>query len=148
MMFIWFQSSHAIPQQLLDIHLFAFNISLAQTAMASTNGAADPNMDINFGLVLEAAHLMEFAILYALLIIASSTLGPLTFRKEFVAIMIAILYAFMDEIHQSFVPGRSISSVNLIKDYIGIFVAWLLIRQKFTHRKNQNRNRKMGKNLS
>ena len=49
-------------------------------------------------------------------------------NKEFVyvAILFSIVYALTDELHQSFVFGRSMSVGDFLIDCLGIFTAFLL----------------------
>lgn len=79
--------------------------------------------------IKESLHLIEFAILYVLLVLAL-----LTFRREFtpmlnvVCAVIAGLYGVTDEIHQSFYAYRSASWFDLVKDFTGIAVCFYFIR--------------------
>lgn len=79
--------------------------------------------------IKESLHLIEFAILYVLLVLAF-----LTGRREFSPSMniacavIAGLYGVTDEIHQSFYAYRSASWFDLIKDFTGILVCFYFIR--------------------
>ncbi|WP_078545783.1 VanZ family protein [Litchfieldia alkalitelluris] len=91
------------------------------------------------GGTLEFAHLIEFGILYVFLIVAFLTLGPLTKKKEVAALIIAITYSFIDEIHQYYVPYRSFSQIDMVKNLIGIWFFWWLVRRTY-----YNRNSKLG----
>ncbi|OLS41154.1 hypothetical protein BTR25_04635 [Bacillus sp. MRMR6] len=79
--------------------------------------------------IKESLHLIEFGILYVLLVLAF-----LTGRREFtpalnlVCAVIAGLYGITDELHQSFYPYRSASWFDLVKDFIGVGVAFYFIR--------------------
>ena len=44
----------------------------------------------------------------------------------FVAILISIIYATTDEIHQSFIPGRTPALTDVMIDSIGIIIAGIL----------------------
>lgn len=81
------------------------------------------------GTLFEMLHLLQFGILYLLLIIASLSFGKLTKRIEYVTIVVALLYGVLDEIHQIFVPFRSFSIVDLIKDVVGILIVYLIIHR-------------------
>ncbi|CEG29157.1 VanZ family protein [Bacillus sp. B-jedd] len=87
--------------------------------------------------IKESLHLVEFAILYGLFVIASLT-GKRKFKRSINMLLAAAaaLYGLTDEIHQSFYPYRSASLFDLFKDVLGIavvyyFVNGALFRGKF-----------------
>jgi VanZ family protein len=91
-----------------------------------------------FGFVLEDKflHFIEFSILSFLLFLAFSTSGN-TFVKKHIFILssiVGIVYAISDEIHQSFVPGRSCEFLDFVADTLGIvlvqMVIWLYLKKK------------------
>lgn len=114
MAFIWIQSSYFDPESLsgLSSHI-SFEVILF------------------LGIVLELSHLIEFGVLYVLFIMVFLSFGKLTYPKELLGIMLALFYGIMDEIHQLYVPFRSASFVDLIKDTIGILVFWWLIHRNY-----------------
>ena len=58
--------------------------------------------------------------------------------KLILVIIFSVLYAFSDEFHQSFVPGRSGSIIDVGIDSVGILVfGWRMIKIKI---KNRNEN--------
>ncbi|WP_174734280.1 VanZ family protein [Mesobacillus harenae] len=73
--------------------------------------------------IKESLHLVEFGILYILLFFAALTLDKFTPVMGFALMAIAGLYGVIDEIHQSFVPYRSATLIDVIKDVIGVLVA-------------------------
>ena len=81
----------------------------------------------NIGLdrfIKEGLHLVEFGILYALLFFAGLTFGG-RFKPlwSFLFMGVACLWGLVDEIHQSFVPYRSATVIDFVKDTIGVLVA-------------------------
>jgi VanZ family protein len=71
------------------------------------------------------AHATEYAVLGALLVRATGRTG--------LAIALGTLYAVSDEIHQTFVPGRMGSPVDVAIDAIGVacgVVLWQTIRAR------------------
>ncbi|WP_045518754.1 VanZ family protein [Neobacillus niacini] len=78
--------------------------------------------------IKESLHLIEFAILYVLLVLAFLTRrGPFTTGLNVLCAVIAGLYGLTDEIHQSFYPYRSASLFDLVKDVTGIAVCFYFI---------------------
>ena len=57
--------------------------------------------------IKESLHLVEFAILYGLLVLAVFTTGKFSYKWNVFCAVISILYGLSDEIHQSFMPYRS-----------------------------------------
>ena len=92
------------------------------------------------GSILELGHLILFAILYILIIIAVSTYGRITLKKEMIIVSLTFLCALVDELHQYYVPFRSASLIDIWKDGIGILVAWYMFRifAKFTGSRRYN----------
>ena len=79
------------------------------------------------GYIKESLHLVEFGILYLLLALALLTMRELNGTINVILILISCLYGLTDEIHQSFVPYRSATLIDLVKDVIGVLVAsWIL----------------------
>ncbi|WP_042354337.1 VanZ family protein [Bacillus rubiinfantis] len=79
--------------------------------------------------IKESLHLVEFAILYVLLVLALLTRRR-TFTPgwNFACALFAAFYGISDEIHQSFYPYRSASLFDLVKDFVGIAVCFYCIR--------------------
>lgn len=73
-------------------------------------------------------HASEFFVLGALLSLAFQRTPSLPVRMNAwsLALLVAILYAFTDEMHQSFVSGRTTDALDLLADTVGISVASLL----------------------
>lgn len=77
-------------------------------------------------LVKESLHLIEFGILYTLLFFAALTFKGITPKLNLALIILSSLYGLSDEIHQYFVPYRSATVIDLVKDVIGVLVAsWI-----------------------
>jgi polysaccharide biosynthesis protein VpsQ len=109
MVIIWIQSGYFNPESISN---FSSNINNIVILL--------------IGVCFELTHLFEFGLLYFLIILAFLSWGELTKRKVFIAIIISFLYGVVDEIHQFFVPFRSSSLVDLLKNTIGIIAfAWI-----------------------
>jgi VanZ family protein len=64
------------------------------------------------------AHAAEFAVLGALLLRATARSG--------IAFVLGTLYAVSDELHQSFVPGRAGSPLDVALDTVGVAIGIVL----------------------
>lgn len=80
--------------------------------------------------IKESLHLVEFAILYLLLVMALRTSGRLTRATSIICAVFAISYGLLDEIHQSFVPYRSATIIDFVKDTIGVLIAYYFTKPK------------------
>lgn len=79
-------------------------------------------------LLKESLHLIEFGILYWFFIFAFAVHEKLTEKLSFASAMIAVFYGLCDEIHQYFVPSRSATIIDLIKDTIGVFASYYIVK--------------------
>ena len=87
-----------------------------------TTGVGGTNQTTRF-LILKSFHLIEYAFLAWLLSFA-------IFKKKWV-VLIAYLYAILDEIHQSFIPGRTSRFQDTLIDLVGILIGLLIFRKIF-----------------
>ncbi len=71
------------------------------------------------GLVHRAAHMLEFAVLGALLLRATSNSRPASRREIIIALIVIGLYGASDEFHQRFTPGRSSEGIAVLFDVAG-----------------------------
>lgn len=88
--------------------------------------------------VRKFAHLLEYFILALLANRAFGQSGGFWLnQKGLFALALCALYAFGDEWHQSFVPGRSSSVADVLVDMAGAFTALALsyLRDEFTCQK-------------
>lgn len=126
MVFIWIQSSYFDPESLSGLSSqISFEVILF------------------LGIFLELSHLFEFGILYFFIIMAFLSFGKLTFFKEIIAILLAFSYGVVDEIHQMYVPYRSASILDLVKNTIGIMVFWWIIHRDYFKRTHSKFSRAM-----
>lgn len=65
-------------------------------------------------------HAVNFGVLAALLYLATG--------RAWLAVLLASLYGVSDELHQSFVPGRSSDVTDWLADTAGAFLAVLVVR--------------------
>jgi VanZ family protein len=87
--------------------------------------SAQPDLSTGLGtwdLVLrKLAHLTEYAILGALLLRAVGARVP--------ALVAGVAYAVSDEIHQTFVPGRQGSVLDVLIDSAGVVIGILVLER-------------------
>ncbi|PPA69588.1 VanZ family protein [Jeotgalibacillus proteolyticus] len=86
--------------------------------------------------IKESMHVVEFAILHFLFVIALLAHGKLTTTTHLIAAVFAAFYGLLDEIHQAFVPTRSATLIDAIKDLAGVLVVYILIQRAYFIKKN------------
>src|SRR5688500_2880081 len=95
--------------------------------------SAQPNLSSGLGLIdlvgRKLVHMAEFGGLCALWWRALRT-GVAGRRALGLAAAIAVLYAVADEWHQSYVPGRAASPLDVMIDSAGVGIAVLLIARR------------------
>ena len=84
---------------------------------------------LGFKLGDKGLHFIEYSIFSFLLFLAFYTSGKEFFKKNVVLLssLIGIAYAFSDEIHQKFVPGRNCDPFDFLADCLGIIVVQIVI---------------------
>jgi VanZ family protein len=94
-------------------------------------GASHPFIDLIFK---QTAHIFVYAVLHFLIWRTNK-------RSLFIPILLAFAYALIDEFHQSFIPGRTATIIDIGFDSMGILIShYLTHRQKQIHsHKPQNR---------
>ncbi|KMY56296.1 hypothetical protein A8F95_05310 [Bacillus wudalianchiensis] len=93
----------------------------------------------------ESLHLIEFAILYSLIVNAFLAHGRFTNAVHVAAALIACFYGLIDEIHQAFVPFRSATVIDAVKDITGVLVCFLIVQFTYFQRPNSLISRLMNK---
>ncbi len=96
-----------------------------------------PNLKTEFGIwdliFRKIAHMFVFGLLFLFLCSAISGSFDIATSKVYVfSVVFSIMYAVSDEYHQSFVPGRHGSAVDVLIDSVGIFTALLVKKKKST----------------
>lgn len=85
------------------------------------------NNDWNY-FVRKAAHTCEYAMLGILLFLAFSSTGIVNKKLLVYTILICVIYAVTDEIHQAFVPGRAAKVTDVLIDTFGSLIGIGLIK--------------------
>jgi VanZ family protein len=112
-------------------------IWLALIFLASSQpGTTYPDLGSLDFLAKKLAHFLIYAVLYILLFRAFATLqwvGQVTHSSHLFPMLIAILYAISDEVHQAFVPSRDGAIRDVCIDSFGVFAGYLVIRWRARH---------------
>ena len=90
------------------------------------------------GITDKHAHVAVYAVLGALVVwgLTDRKLVRTTWTTVAVAVIAAVLYGLSDEFHQSFVPGRDVSGLDVAADVVGGLLgagavrAWAIIRAR------------------
>jgi VanZ family protein len=88
------------------------------------------SLSISDFLLKKTAHIFVFAVLYLLMLKGFSSLGetPIIAWKK--TMLICLMYAIIDELHQTIVPGRTGTIRDVGYDFLGISIAFM---QKFNY---------------
>jgi hypothetical protein len=93
--------------------------------------SAQPELSTDLGLIdLILRKIAHMAVFGTLAVLWWWALRPLTPRALGMAVAIAALYAISDEYHQTFVEGRNGTPVDVAIDWVGIWVAALLVSRR------------------
>jgi VanZ family protein len=100
--------------------------------------SAIPQITPSFGFKFEdkILHFIEYSIFSFLLFLAFFTSRKEFFKKNVFLFcsLIGIAYAFSDELHQKFVPGRNCDLFDFLADSLGIIVIqigiWFYLKRK------------------
>mgnify|MGYP005790170019 CR=1 FL=1 len=83
-------------------------------------------------IVRKVAHFSIYALLGFLLMGLASTYNICNKKKIILSLIVGILYASLDEFHQSFIPGRTALVTDVLIDTAGtttgIIIMWLIIK--------------------
>jgi VanZ family protein len=99
-------------------------------------------LDLVHALIRKAAHVTEYFILGLLLFRAfrGGSTASWNWRWPFFALLVVVLWAAIDEFHQSLVPARTGSAVDVGIDTAGATLAQLVCALWHGYRKNQRGN--------
>ena len=82
---------------------------------------SDERADFIHALIRKLGHITEYFILGGLVLRAfcSGTISALTGKQILYALLLVVLYASSDEVHQSFVATRTASIIDVVIDTVG-----------------------------
>src|SRR3989441_12107453 len=87
-------------------------------------GIPTPQIDAVHALVRKSAHVTEYAVLAALWFVAlTRERGLSTRRAAWLAFLVAVGWAFLDELHQATEPSRTSSALDVAIDAVGALAA-------------------------
>ena len=95
--------------------------------------AADLDINRVDHLVRKNAHFFVYLVLGALMLNALRRSGMTGIKSVGLAMLLCLLYAISDEVHQTFVPGRGGQVEDVLLDSMGAAIgigAYLLVRKK------------------
>ena len=87
--------------------------------------------------IKESLHLVEFGLLYLFWAIAFLVYEKFSPQKNRLSVLIAVVYALADELHQYFVPSRSATAIDLIKDIVGVIIACYIFTKAYEHKSSR-----------
>lgn len=77
--------------------------------------------------VRKLSHITEYLILTLLLINAFNNTFRLSNKRKYIFVfLILVIYAILDEYHQTFIPGRSGQVIDVLIDSIGIIIGIII----------------------
>jgi VanZ family protein len=95
---------------------------LAIFVMSAQHGVPTP-LGFSAELIAVAGHLVSYGLLAVLILWALPERGRWSRRRYLLAVLLATLYGISDELHQSFVPGRSATPFDVAIDALGATLA-------------------------
>lgn len=111
---IWLQSSYLDPE---SIHYLSKAINLEFLILV--------------GIGLELVHFIQFGLLHLFIIVAVLSFRVLTKKIEYCSIIFSLLYGIIDEIHQIYIPFRSFSYTDLLKDTVGVILISVIVHKSY-----------------
>jgi VanZ family protein len=102
-------------------------------ALSATPSLASPFEPFFDFIIRKLAHIGEYGLLTALLFSALRTHITREGHALFIAVLVAVSYAFSDEWHQTFVPGREGSLRDVGIDALGVVGISLWFVRSYIH---------------
>lgn len=113
---IFYQSSKPAVRSSLES---GYITSLLNSFMKSLFGEGRFTIQNNF--IRKSAHFLEYLVLGSLLFNALKNSERL--KKTFIlSVVLALIYAISDEVHQYFIPGRAMRAFDVGVDFLGIIL--------------------------
>ncbi len=100
---------------------------IAEKILRLSDNEKEEAMDRMEGVIRKIAHFSIYTLVGLLLMGVLSTYNIDEMKKIYITMVIGIIYATSDEIHQSFIPGRSAKLTDVMIDTMGVAVGMCLI---------------------
>ena len=120
-----------------NIYNFPHKVAYWWSGTNAPSGVWQKVVQVQYGNILDKPlHMMEYALLMFLLWRSIFCLKsmPVQSRAVWLAGLFALVFASLDEFHQSFVPGREFRFVDLVANMVGILLVGIVLEYIF-HRK-------------
>ena len=104
--------------------LITFLSHIPQEDLPKSVSSGPDNIDLIF-------HFAEYLILGFLLFRSITSDELLTFHPFYGSLLIGISFAILDEFHQSFVPGRHMSLIDMLFDSAGVLFGTIVCSRMF-----------------
>ena len=114
--------------------LMTFYITIAIFYVSSIPGSKISTSQIQISFLSEAYHFTAFFLFFFFLFYSIKGIKKTNAKHVFITLILSILYAISDELHQSFVPFRVPSLGDIFIDSLGTIVSLLVaifISKKF-----------------
>lgn len=136
MALIFFLSSQPAQESSQLSMAITGRILKAISLFVSNLGVSDASIDQYDNLIRKSAHALNFFILSIIVINALYAMGIRGIRAPIYSIIITVMYALSDEIHQLYVPGRGCMFSDVVIDSAGallglmtfMFMRWIFRR--------------------
>ena len=102
------------------INILPFTKNLSEKTKTKIVEKAQP-------IVRKLAHFSIYTLVGILIMTFVSTYKLLLWKKLLISIMVGLTYAISDELHQSFIPGRSAEIRDVIIDVSGVILGIIII---------------------
>ena len=89
----------------------------------SSQQALPPPPGLSYAIAAVAGHFVLYVVLTLLLLVGLGAWGRESGAKYLIALIVATAYAISDELHQSFVPERQASELDILVDVMGALAA-------------------------
>lgn len=123
--------------------IFFFSSQVSSDSSTLSSGVMDfinqfLPIPIDLHTVRKLAHFTEFFILGVLSFNTLSCYPNVTLKRVVAVAFFCFVYASLDEFHQSFVPGRAPSLIDVGIDTLGSSIGVFVTRTFITYRKGKN----------
>ena len=112
----------------LTASLFVTGIIILLSSIPNKSLPGDGSASLQ--LISNLAHIPTYALLSFLWINTFAKNRTRNTLNKYIVIVLSglLLFALTDELHQSFVPGRTASFMDIFLNTVGIFLGWMLFR--------------------